>query len=303
MIDHVVFNSWTSSEFVLHVNEWQPPFILIDDCSDLPQIENEDDDDNSATISSYPYALMLSCVILQLHVASFFDIERHGRKVNAFVISPHETAVFSLNKEVTALIEKEEEEEESTPVDGVNLIWDSLMEMRKGVPSRHIGLRELIIAQFMKDNQTIDEAGMSEGGCSLSYSLFASSDEEGEINRQLAIYMGKMLLIVSQLSRQLPLAKRVLIDFEKEVDEEGEVAWQFDAVIDGLIQFYLDEASNILDQSMSFFSKHRSNDQPSWTNFEVAREASDFVDFRLLKTVMTLATQAAESSGDWYLCL
>lgn len=145
-----------------HVNDWQPPFILVDDCSDLPPIEVDEADEESAAVASgFPYSLMLWCTTLQLHVASFFDIERHGRKVHAFVISPG-AAVLELNEEATLLInasEQEPEKENPEQLEEMLSLFKAFIASRGGTSSVHIGVRDLIIAHFIRENQKVDEEG------------------------------------------------------------------------------------------------------------------------------------------------
>lgn len=107
---------------------------------------------------------MLNCIVQQLHVASFFEIERRGRKVHAFVISPHNSALISLDTETTRLInqyEKEEAEnkeatsESSNALNELIALWDEMKQRQ------NIGLRELIIAKFLQENSVVDETGSS----------------------------------------------------------------------------------------------------------------------------------------------
>lgn len=118
---------------------------------------------------------------------------------------------------------------------------------------------------------------------------------------QLVVYLGKLLLLSSQLARHLPLKSRCLVDFE------GEEKWKFNETANSLIEFYLAETSSILDKVV--MQCPRSTDEKAstlftelkdvWGDLTVAREVADLMDHRLVKAVLILATQAAESSG-WY---
>lgn len=108
-----------------------------------------------------------------------------------------------------------------------------------------------------------------------------------------------MLLIASQLCRRLPLSKRCLVDLKGE-------EWEFDSVIAGYVQFYLDDVSNVLSNWMIHCPKSP-EDIPSEAFKEIlkisaislAQEVSDLMDYRLLRTVIVLTSQAAERDTDW----
>lgn len=136
-----------------------------DESSDNKDEEEQETENshNRLRFSSYPYAFMLHCTILQLHVASFFDIERHGRKVHAFVFPPHAAALVSLDTEATALVHQQEREaiederkKQSEAFRGLLASWSPSTTPFK---PENVGLRELLIAQFIKENLDIDETG------------------------------------------------------------------------------------------------------------------------------------------------
>lgn len=143
--------------------------MLLDDCSDLLRpTDTENDSEEQATrdlILSYPHAFMLSCLTQQLHVALFFDMERHGRKVHAFVIPPHGAALHSLDDEATALITEAENEaitednQSQQLVASEQLVSSWYQFSGENQSAKNIGLRDFIIAQFIKDNLDVNEYG------------------------------------------------------------------------------------------------------------------------------------------------
>lgn len=135
---------------------------------------------------------------------------------------------------------------------------------------------------------------------SLFLNFYVFVDESAEENLQLVVYFGKILLITSQLSRRLPLSNRCLVGFE------GTDEWSFSESASPLIEFYLTETSNTLDQILN--QSPRSTDENPSQLFEqlkavaggssISRDAADLVDYRLLKTVLILVSQAIETS-EW----
>lgn len=118
---------------------------------------------------------------------------------------------------------------------------------------------------------------------------------------QLLILIGKVLLMVSQFARHQPLQNRCFTYLD---DEEN---CEFLATADCLIEFFIGEITNILDVIVSHCPSNIKEDSGDlFRRFEeifgssnVAKDAADLLDRKLIKVIFVLILRAAANSENW----
>lgn len=302
-LEYAVFPCFRDSKFRDYVEEWQPPFILIEDGSSLRRGSVSCMEETNPIFWGIPYALIHTVLSLDIHVALFYDIRSKGRKIYCFCASPPVLATVSdAAMEVMQTSAGHQAESSAGQADPVvaELLSNFGAAKERANGFCHIGFRDYLIALFFQESIKVDEA-----------------DGPAEENRQLVTFFCKLLLITSQLCRLLPLKSRALLGFEFPVNDDGESLWGFGDTIDLMSRFFFTEIKHYLEaftrlgysesainyvtpnQGRSKYSRLHGLLENYWESKDIIKELADFADCRLLKILAVLTIQEAEAANLW----
>lgn len=159
-LDYAVFPSSRDSAFCTYIEDWQPPFMLLDDCSALRYSDSGRLEDVDSLLWSIPYALVHDVLSWNIHAALLYDVRVKGRKVYCFCVSPPALpALDGAAKEVSegGLAQAEASRARLPSAGELLKQFESSIEISHQY--QHIGFRDFLIALFVRDNLEVDEQG------------------------------------------------------------------------------------------------------------------------------------------------